>query len=248
VSSQKPREIAVAILKRHAAQREFIEEILENELAEQPLGPADRRLVQELTFGVVRWQATLDWLIAAKTPGRAQKPVLQILLRLGLYQMFWLERIPDHAVVNESVEMARRLGFGPQSGFVNAVLRGYLREREQTERKLEELKTASPALGYSHPQWLWERWEKRWGAKQLRSLLEWNNTPPPTFARANLLKTTPEELAAVWEREQIRFVPHQFDWVQGDIVFELRAHSPLNKIPSFQEGLFMCRTQARCSL
>lgn len=228
----------MAILKRHSAKQEFIEDLLENELAGQSISPADRRLIQELTFGVVRWQATLDWLITAKTEGRTQKPVLQILLRLGLYQMFWLDRIPDHAAVHETVEMARKQGFGPQSGFINAVLRGYLREREQTEGKLQKLKGEEPATGYSHPKWICDLWEARWGPEKLRKLLEWNNTPPITYARANLLKTSPEELAAVWEKEGVRFVPRQFNWVVGDLVFELHSHPSINAMPSFQQGLF----------
>ena len=64
------------------------------------------------------------WLIARKTPGRKQKPMLQNLLRLGLYQLFWLDRIPNHAAVNETVETAKRCGCGPQAGFLNALLRG----------------------------------------------------------------------------------------------------------------------------
>lgn len=226
------------ILKRHAEGTQFIEEILEEELGRAVLEAADRRLVQEVTFGVVRWQATLDWLISERTEGRTQKTVLQILLRLGLYQMFWLDRIPDHAAVNETVQMAKEMGFGPQSGFINAVLRGYLRERDATEKRLQLLKGENPALGFSHPQWLCERWEKRWGGELLQKFLDWNNTPPITFARANTLKTTVENLAAVWERENVRFVPRQFDWVTGDLVFELRSYPPLGEMPSFQQGLF----------
>jgi len=238
VKSQKPREIAVSILKRHLEKREFLEEILETELDAISISPADRRLIQELTYGVVRWQAALDWLVAAKTQGRTQKPLLQTLLRLGLYQTFWLDRIPDHAIVHETVEMARELGFGPQSGFINAVLRGYLREREPTREKLKALKLQDSAIGYSHPRWLCERWEKRWGVEALRELLEWNNTTPITFARINTLKTTPEGIAAIWEKEGVRFFPRQFDWASGDIVFELKSHPPLSKLPSFQQGLF----------
>ena len=163
---------------------DYVENLLDDALARAPLAPVDRGLVQELTFGVVRWQATLDWLIAQKTEGRAQKISLQILLRLGLYQMFWLDRIPDHAAVHETVEIAKRLGLGPQSGFINAVLRGSLRERAATEQKLQQLKAEDPALGYSHPQWLCERWAGRWRAENLRPLLEWNNTPPKTSACA----------------------------------------------------------------
>ena len=202
------------------------------------LTPPDRRLVQELAYGVVRWQGTLDWLIQARTEGRTQKPLLQILLRLGLYQLFWLDRIPDHAAVNETVEMARQLGFGPQAGFVNAVLRGYLRERLATEQRIEDLKKEDPALGFSHPGWLCQRWRKQWHARTLEKLLQWNNTPPLTYARANTLRTTPEELAASWEKETVRFIPRQYDWAPRDIVFELENHPPLVEMPSFQQGLF----------
>src|SRR5260221_12702303 len=126
------------------------------------MSPADRRLCQELAYGVVRWKATLDWLIERRVQ-KAPNPRLQNLLRLGLYQIFWLERIPNHAAVHETVEIAKRLGFGPQAGFINATLRGCLRKRSETEKSLEELRTAQPALAYSHPVWLVDRWRARWG-------------------------------------------------------------------------------------
>lgn len=157
------------------------------------MSPKDRALCQELVYGVVRWQATLDWLIARKTAGRTQKSMLQNLLRLGLYQIFWLSRIPNHAAVNETVEQAKQSGFGPQAGFVNAVLRGYLREFDQTKALLTELKTMQPPVGYSHPEWLVDRWQKRWGAEKTARLMDWNNTPPKTYARINELKFSANE-------------------------------------------------------
>jgi 16S rRNA (cytosine967-C5)-methyltransferase len=247
VSAEKPREIAVRVLRRHNDDGGFVEDLLDEALAKASLAPVDRRLAQELVFGVVRWQAPLDWLIAQKTPGRTQKQALQILLRLGLYQIFWLERIPEHAAVNETVELARQLGFGPQSGFINALLRGYLRERDATVARLESLKRDQPALGYSHPEWLWERWRSQWGDEKGRALLEWNNKPPPTFARLNTIKfaapsaatTDPAEaLAKQWEAEGVLFTPRQFDWADPDTVFELRSHPSLASLPSFQQGLF----------
>ncbi len=151
VNEQKPRQIAARILGQRRANGLFIEDLLEIALAGAPLSPADRGLCQEIVYGVVRWQAALDWLIARKTGGREQKPALQNLLRLGLYQIFWLDRIPDHAAVHETVELAKQGGFGPQAGFVNAVLRGYLREADETKKLLAELKISNPAIGYSHP-------------------------------------------------------------------------------------------------
>ena len=171
MQTQKPREIAFRVLRTRTVVCGFVEPRLEAELARAGLGAADRILSQELVYGVVRWQATLDWLIARKTAGgRPQKTALQILLRLGLYQMFWLDRIPYHAAVHETVQLARELGLGAQAGFVNAVLRGYARERTNTRQQLEELKVREPATGWSHPAWLVARWTTRWGAEQTSRL------------------------------------------------------------------------------
>ena len=101
---EKPREIAVHLLLRREAGQDFIEDLLDDALTRSHLSAADRGLLQELVYGAVRWQAALDWLIARRTAGRTQKPVLQILLRLGLYQLFWLDRIPPHAAVHETVD------------------------------------------------------------------------------------------------------------------------------------------------
>lgn len=236
--AEKPREIAVRLLKQHADGTGWLEDLLETELRKGALAPADRALLQELAFGVVRWQASLDWLIARKTAGRTQKILLQILLRVGLYQLFWLDRIPDHAAVHESVQMARDLGLGAQAGFVNAVLRGCLRERDALERELMALKEHSPYLGWSHPHWLCERWAQRWGPEDLRALLEWNNTPPSVFIRVNTLKTTPVDLATQFDQEGVPFTPRTFDWTPEDIVFELRSPPALPTLPGFQEGMF----------
>jgi len=240
VRSEKPREIAARILVRHAQGEGWAEHLLEAELA-QPgvmLSPADRGLAQELTFGVVRWQAALDWLIRRRTDNRQQKLTLLVLLRLGLYQIFWLDRIPDHAAVNESVELARQLGCGPQSGFINAILRGCLRERDTLKRELLDLRRTDPALGWSHPQWLCDRWRARWSEASLQLFLEWNNRPPPTCIRVNRLKATPEELAAAFEKEAVLFTPRPLDWAGNDLVFELREHPPLATLESFRKGFF----------
>ena len=215
-----------------------MEDILEKALARPRLSPANRRLVQELVYGVVRWQATLDWLIALRTKCRAQKPMLQILLRLGLYQIFWLDRVPNHAAVHETVELAKRSGCAPQAGFVNAVLRGCLREFEPTRQRLSELKETQPSLGYSHPEWLATRWQDRWGAEKSARLMQWNNTPPGTTARVNALKVDPGSLLAQWRDEQVDYDFIRRDWLEENLVFELTAHPPLATLPSFRRGWF----------
>jgi 16S rRNA (cytosine967-C5)-methyltransferase len=237
VSDEKPREIALRLLQRGAG-GDFMEARLEAALAQSRLLAADRHLCQELAYGIVRWQATLDWLVARKTAGRAQKPMLQNLLRLGLYQIFWLDRIPDHAAVHETVELARQSGFHSQAGFVNAVLRGYLREFDTTKQLLAELKTQQPHLGYSHPEWLVDRWQKRWGTDRAAQLMEWNNTPPKAFARVNTLKADPAKLLAQWRDEGVEYDFVRKDWIEENLVFELKSHPPLGRLPSFQQGSF----------
>lgn len=237
MNEQKPREIAARVLAGRAG-GEFVETLLDAAMQETRLSGPDRSLCRELVCGVVRWQATLDWLIARKTGGRGQKLMLQILLRLGLYQIFWLDRIPAHAAVNETVQLARHSGFGPQSGFVNAVLRGYLREAEATRKLLADLREQQLALGWSHPDWLVQRWEARWGRDQCQALLRWNNTPPKTFARVNTLKTTPEALLTQWREEGVEYDFVRRDWLEENLVFELKSHPPLARLPSFQQGAF----------
>jgi len=237
VSGQKPREIAVRVLERRQGV-DFVEDLLENALARARLSLPDRHLCQQLVYGIVRWQMTLDWLIARKTKGRAQKPLLQNLLRLGLYQIFWLDRIPNHAAVHETVELARSSGLVSQSGFLNAVLRRYLRAYESTRQLLADLKKAQPHLGYSHPQWLVARWQRRWGQANAQRLMEWNNTPPKTFARFNTLKAEPATLLAHWRDEKVEYDVVHHPWFEKNLVFELKAHPPLDGLPSFQQGWF----------
>ncbi len=224
------------MLKRQRSGHQFVERLLEPEL--DALSPEDRRLCQELVYGIIRWQRTVDWLIARKTGGREQHPQLHILLQLGLYQLFWLQRVPDHAAVHETVELAKKFGFAPKAGFLNAVLRGYTRERDETRAALEGLKKTDPATGYSQPDWLVQRWQKRWGEEKTIRLLEWNNTPPPTFARVNTLKADADKLKQIWDSERVTYRTVERDWFSNDEVFELESHPALTSLRTFQEGMF----------
>lgn len=236
---RKPREIALRCLQRHERSKDYIENLLVAACANARLSPPDRGLIQELVFGCVRWKSTLDWLIRRKTDGREQKPALRLLLHLGLYQLFWLDRIPAHAAVHETVELARESGFGPQSGFINALLRGYQRELDATRALLKDLRQSDPALAWSHPDWLVRRWTASLGAENTRRLLEWNNTPPPTYARVNSARVSPGELLRVWrEEEDVEYDLTSFSWIPENTVFRLKAHPSIESMPSFQKGWF----------
>lgn len=237
MAEEKPREIAARLLSQRSEGR-FIEDELDQALARSHWRVEDRRLVQELVFGVTRWRLTLDRLIDRKTNGSPQKPLVRAALSLGLYQMFWLDRVPSYAAVNEAVEICKRAGHAPQARFVNAVLRGYGREQAETRRWLDGLRDTDLSLAFSHPAWLCQRWTQRWGRERTLQLLEWNNLPPPTFARVNTLKTTPEALRKIWQAEPVEFTPAEFDWAAPGTVFQLQRHPPLAQLESFGSGLF----------
>lgn len=235
---QKPREIAFRVLLRREVEGGFVEPLLNAAAGGARLSPADRSLLLELVCGAVRWQETLDRLIGARTAGRPQTPPVRVLLRLGLYQLFWLDRVPAYAAISETVELVRRHGLGPQAGFVNAVLRAYDRERETTRRQLEGWKHSDPALGWSHPHWLVDRWIRRWGSQRTTGLLEWNNTPARTFARLNTLRADAGRVLEQWRAEDVEYDFGRWDWIPENLVFVLKTHPPLEHLPSFRQGCF----------
>ena len=267
LNDQNPRQIAARILSQRQTTGEFTENLLETALATARLSPVDRGLCHELVCGVVRWQATLDCLIARKTdPARQARPALLNLLRLGLYQIFWLDRIPPHAAVHETVELAKQAGYHSQAGFINAVLRGYLRETGEIKKILADMKLSQPALGWSHPDWLVEKWRRQFGDEKMRELLAWNNLPPKTYARVNALKfagrpeaeATPPaplpvaepgqraapsiknagDLLTRWREENVEYDFLTRDWTGENLAFELKAHPSLARLGSFRDGWF----------
>ena len=238
-NDKNPRQIAARVLSQRQTSGDFTENLLETALATAHLTGPDRGLCHELVCGVVRWQATLDCLIARKTvPGREQRPAVQNLLRLGLYQIFWLDRIPPHAAVHETVELAKRSGYSAQAGFINALLRGYLRETDDIRKILADMKLSQPALGWSHPEWLVEKWRSQFGDDTTRQLLAWNNQPPQTCARLNTLKTDATKLIERWREENVEYDFVTKDWTGENIAFELKNHPSLHSLPSFRDGSF----------
>ena len=232
--NQKPREIAARVLRQWEQESVAAETFLSDSLKGIPR--PDRGLCQELVLGVIRHRAWLDWLIEQKTDGRRQQPIAQILLRLGLYQIFQLDRVPDHAAVNETVNLARRHDLGNQSGFINAVLRNCLREKDTWIVRLSALRKSQPSVGYSHPQWLVQRWRDRW--QDHISLLEWNNLPAPIYARRNTLSVTAEELEAQWARENVAAEPVKFNWLKEGLMFRIETDGSPSAPPSFHEGKY----------
>ncbi len=235
---KKPRQIALQSLLRSQQNQRPVELILARELRFAAFSGADNGLCRELVSGCVRWRRLLDWLVEHATEGREQKPAVREILRLGLYQIFFLSRIPEHAIVDESVRLAKTEKCRGQAGFINAMMRRFIRERKKTIGEIADLKKNHPALGQSHPDWLYERWEQRWGREKTVRLMEWNNQPAPTYARINQLLTTSERLAKRWEEEGVVATIIDCDWAKPGSMFRLLKHPPLDSLDSFRDGFF----------
>ncbi|MGH9462658.1 MAG: 16S rRNA (cytosine(967)-C(5))-methyltransferase RsmB [Vicinamibacteria bacterium] len=176
------------------------------------LGPADIDLVTELVYGVLRWQGSLDHIIEshARRPVAGIDLALLIALRIGLYQIRYLSRVPERAAVDESVKLAHQFGRRGGSGLVNAVLRSICRRPEQPPMPTKEADPlAYLTVTLSHPEWLARRYLSRLDLPEAEALCLRNNRRPPTDLRVEPpleVETTQEALS----REGISAVPFLF--------------------------------------
>lgn len=179
----RARAIALETLRRVEEQGAYASDVLHAELDER-VRPQDAALATEITLGVLRWRALLDFLLERqlKRPvARLDLPVA-LALRMGLYQLRFLERVPARAAVNESVELVKRARKSSAASLVNAVLRrlAELPAREDVKKLLPRGLTRAEQLAiiHSHPAWLVERWLARWGETRTIALLKANNEAP----------------------------------------------------------------------
>jgi len=182
------RTIAFDVLRRVETQSAYADEVLRTELG-VGVRTEDAGLATELTLGVLRWQRLLDFLIGRYLTNAAKTldAEVRIALRLGVYQLWFLERVPAHAAVHESVELVKRARKRSAAPLVNAVLRKAAKEATQLAKSRSALASFLAAdlpvaeqLGilYSHPTWLVERWLRNFGEDRARALLEANNRAP----------------------------------------------------------------------
>lgn len=193
-SASPARQRAYDILLRVETERAYAAPLIAA-LPDADLSRDDRALVQEIVLGVLRLRMSLDYFIARycdRPLERLDVPVL-IALRIGLYQLRYLTRVPRSAAVNESVKLVKQMGTASAAGLVNAVLRNAARHPDEGpgDDIADPIERASVEL--SHPRWLLERWQTTIGADDARQLALANNAPPATAFRINTLCVSSEE-------------------------------------------------------
>ncbi len=242
MSNANPRRAACEILLRIEKERSYADILIDRELSSGLVKGPDRGLLTELVYGVLRRQGTLDHIInrfSRQRSERLERSVL-VLLRLGLYQIFFLDRVPVSAAVNETVKLAKVLA--PRAaGFVNAVLRSADRERDAiTYPDKEKDPIGHLFTCYSHPSWLVAGWIDQLGFAEAESLARAMAEPPPLTVRTNTLKTTREELMARLETEGAQCEATRYSPLGIRIV----AAGSVARLPSFRDGLFTVQDES----
>ena len=228
---QTARDVARATLAAFRRDGAWSDGYLKHALQAAELDPRDAALATQLVYGVLQNRMLCDFYIASCSNLKLNKiaPGILDVLRIGVYQLVFLERIPAHAAVNDAVKAARRNN--PRAaGFVNAVL-----------RKIDSGKDALPkpesdAVYYSHPEWMVEMFFAQYGEEVGREILKANNKTPSITARVNTLRSTTEQVLQMLPQAE------KHSWLSDCVV--LKAQGAVEQLPGFQEGYWQIQDPA----
>ena len=209
------RQAAFAVLRRTFEKDEFTEVAFRDEAERRGLEGRSWAQAQRLAYGSVQRKGSSDALVHGfmKKGGRRPLPPVMAALRLGMYEILFADATPDHAAVDQAVSLVREAGADHAAGFVNAILRRTLRERDKVTARLADDSTMkAAAVAHSAPDWLVELWWKELGPERARALLAANNLPAERGVRVNTLRTTPDEVIASLTSEDLELTPAEGPW------------------------------------
>ena len=224
------RALVLELLLEITGRKEYSHVALRGALEKyQYLSKPDRAFLTRVTEGTVERLLELDYIISrfSRVPVSKMKPVIRNILRMSVYQMKYMDRIPDSAVCNEAVKLAQKKGFTGLKGFVNGVLRSAARE-------MDTIVYPNLSIQYSMPEWIIEQWTEEYGAETALRMLKSQYEEKPVTIRVNRQKITREKLK---ERLQSEGVCVQ-EVKDVDCALAISDYDYLRAIPSFREGLF----------
>jgi 16S rRNA (cytosine967-C5)-methyltransferase len=232
------RRCAYTVLRRVFEDGAWADRALRGEAERLGLDARDLALATRLAYGAVQRRATLDHVIVALAGRHVDRlePPVRAALRLGVFQLAYLDRVPAHAAVGESVQLAKEDSRGG-AGLVNAVLRRAAREARGLIEALPEHTPRAAALRHSHPEWIAALWWETLGPESARALMAADNEPAEPALRANTLRTTAAELAA-----RLPVFSHPAPDLPEGLVLE--APFDAHGAPEWREGLFMPQSRA----
>ena len=235
------RKISFDILKKIETEDAYVGDVLDSALRTMQFSDKrDRAFITRLVEGVTERRISLDFLIAKfSTKGKKQEKKVdtQIILRMGIYQIRYMDSVPDNAAVSEMVNLTKSLGYEGLSGYINGLLRNVARAKE--ERKLDSYLVSRMDTRYSTPQWLCDFLVKTYGKEVARTILEDQYIEHDTVVRVNTLKTTAEELKDSFEKAGIT--------VKAGILSErslrISGYDSIRRLPGYRDGLFVVQDE-----
>ncbi len=231
-----PRQVALRALVRVDRDGAFVDKVLPTLLKRVPLSARDRAFVTALVRGTVQWQGQLDWILEQAMPYRVADLDVWVrnILRMGLYQLRHMDRVPAYAAISTSVSLAKRHRRYEASALVNAVLRRLARE-EVPFPDPDQDPVGYLAVTYSYPRWLVERWIRTFGFEEAEALCRAQNQPLPVTVRVNPRKGDREALRARLAREGVESRPAR--WSPDVLLLE----GPVDPtaLRAYREGWFV---------
>ncbi|HPN39022.1 MAG TPA: 16S rRNA (cytosine(967)-C(5))-methyltransferase RsmB [Melioribacteraceae bacterium] len=202
------RGLAVKILNRIDRTDAYLDKLLDTEIKQSDFSGVDKALLFELVHGVMRMLNRIDWVLNGFYKGQFSKaiPNIKNALRVALYQILFLEKIPDYAAVNEAVEFIKKAQGQKAADLTNAILRNIIRSKDTIRYPdpAEDI-TVYFSVFYSHPIWLVKRWLNRYGQEFTEQLLISNNNKPTLNLRVNSLVTNIDELKSLLDKVELKY-------------------------------------------
>ena len=242
--SENIRELALDVLLEVEKNQIFVKDALNRQLfAKQFMSKQDRAFLSRLVEGVTEYQLKLDYIINCFSNTKADKckPLIRILLRMGTYQMFYMDSVPDQAAVNECVKLARKRGFGKLSGFVNGVLREIERNKDNIPYpSIDSDPIFYLSVKYSMPEWIAKRYVKWFGFDKARTILEASLYKKDITIRVNENIISKDELSNKISEAGIKVKEGNY----VDEALHLEDINYVNRIPGFNEGEFFVQDES----
>ena len=238
-----PRGTAVRILNRVERTDSYLDKVLDVELKSGDLSDLDKGLLNEIVHGVLRWQNRLDWVLNGFSHGNFAKSEINIknTLRVALYQVLFLDRVPHSAAVNEGVEFIKRIRGEKPAGLVNAVLRNIIRNIDGIRYPAaEEDPVQHLAVYYSHPHWMVRRWVARFGVEETRLFLIAANERPSLCLRINRLRIEPSKFLSILTEKGIPYTAGS----RVDNFVRVKALSGIGQMDLFRGGMFTVQDES----
>lgn len=207
------------------------------------LDKKDDSFIRELVYGVIENKIYLDYIISKFSKIKLKKisPVIKEILRLGIYQIIFLDKVPDSAACNESVKLTKKYSHKGTYGFVNGTLRNIARNKNKIELPDNEKNPVEYlSIKFSHPEWLVKRWLKNYGYNFTKELCQCNNSKPDFIIRTNTLKISREDLIKKLEIKD--FVVSKTIYANDGIL--IKNPSKITDIEEYKKGLFTIQDES----